>query len=864
MCWLVVLPWLLLGCKADVSVQPQPTDAVVQEFPLAFVERPLDITRDDDTEPFATDEFMPQQFNAGARLMIKQNAFAQSAETDITSSLFAADAKYDVKDLAVSPDGMQLVFALRAPEIANADEDEQPKWALYRYDVKSKTVSPIIADANIRAEGHDIQPAFLPDGRILFSSTRQRQARQILLDEFKPQYTALDEDRESPTFNIHVMDADGRNIQQLSFNLSHDLYPTVLADGHILFSRWDNQSDRSMINLYQMRPDGSQLQLVYGWHSHLTGKDNSRVEFVRPHVLANDQVAVLLRRETQLYYNSWPQQLALDSASDVLQPLHEKSLPSSGAQQPVLPWPFHNGTRPDKAGAVHSYFALHDGSGRFLVSWSPCRYQTPQGVVTCAQLSSATDETPLAPPLYGLWLFDSVKQTQQPVRLGQEGRMVMEPVVLQKRNKTVFLAGDPAINRNLAAEGAAIVDIRNVYDIDGTLALDLAKQMDPAQTPASNRSVHYIRFYRGVPMPPEDVVDIPNFAFGVSARQLMRELVGFAPVEPDGSVRVKVPANVPLSISLLNSAGQSVSPQHQQWFSVRPGETLQCQGCHTPTSTKPHGRLSGMAPPAYAGAAADGAYVNANTAYPAIKGETMAQTLARLRGDKPLSADLHYDDLWPASTPSAPVTISYRDLTTTAPEGLGCFSQWQAICRLRIDYPTHIQPLWQLERVQVNAITGEQQVRTCVSCHNRSDANGNAQVPAGQLELTDQASDLQARHMTSYRELVSTDNSQQLQAGILVDLQVPALDANGNPRFVRDANGELVLDANGQPQPILVAVPVAPSLRIGNARGSAFFRHFAAGGSHAGDLSAAELRLIADWLDLGGQYYNSPFVIPAP
>jgi hypothetical protein len=43
-----------------------------------------------------------------------------------------------------------------------------------------------------------------------------------------------------------------------------------------------------------------------------------------------------------------------------------------------------------------------------------------------------------------------------------------------------------------------------------------------------------------------------------------------------------------------------------------------------------------------------------------------------------------------------------------------------------------------------------------------------------------------------------------------------------------------------------------------NASG-AFFSRFDAGGTHAGYLTPAELRLIAEWLDLGAQYFNNPF-----
>ena len=41
-----------------------------------------------------------------------------------------------------------------------------------------------------------------------------------------------------------------------------------------------------------------------------------------------------------------------------------------------------------------------------------------------------------------------------------------------------------------------------------------------------------------------------------------------------------------------------------------------------------------------------------------------------------------------------------------------------------------------------------------------------------------------------------------------------------------------------------------------------FFSRFDAGGTHADWLTPAELRLIAEWLDIGGQYYNDPFMAP--
>jgi hypothetical protein len=98
---------------------------------------------------------------------------------------------------------------------------------------------------------------------------------------------------------------------------------------------------------------------------------------------------------------------------------------------------------------------------------------------------------------------------------------------------------------------------------------------------------------------------------------------------------------------------------------------------------------------------------------------------------------------------------------------------------------------------------------------------------------------------------------------VLVDRQVQATDADGNLLFVTDEAGNLVLDDAGNPIPLLVPVQVTPAMRPGSALASnRFFSRFMSGASHQGYLSAAELKLLADWLDIGAQYYNSPFAIP--
>lgn len=856
---------LLSGCDADISVQNEPKDPVVQDIALAFVERPLLLA---DEEAYRTSLTNPARFNPGARLLLKQNAFSESAEQDLLATLFADGALYDVKDLVASADGLTLLFALRSPQLDDVPDELQPKWDLWRYEVATKTLSPLISDPQLAQRAHDISPAFLPDGRIVFASTRQSISRQILLDEFKPQYTALDENRAEASFNLHVMNADGSDIQQISFNLSHDLYPVVRTDGHILYSRWDNQSDRSMFNWYQMQPDGSENQLLYGWHSHQTGALQSRVEFSKAIELEDGSISLALSSTDAPYYNSWPQQVALALASDNEQALAGAVL-NGPAQTPLFPWAFDNSAAPQLSGAINSYAPVKDGTGRYLVSWSPCRLMVEQQARACAQALPdipADTELEYAAPLYGLWLFDTKKQTQQPVRLGQEGLLVTEPVVLQPYTDAAYLPANPAIDAQLAAENAAILDIRSVYDYAGVSSVNLQMLADPMRSTADDRPARFIRLLRGVPVPPDDVVDVPNSVYGVSRRQLMRDILGYVPVAPDGSVRVKVPANVPFNLAVLNAAGQAISPLHQNWLTLRPGETRSCNGCHRVSSTAPHGRLSGEPASINPGPTQGGVFNNVNPLLYAQASETMAQTAARVLGENQLQAALHYLDIWtdPAQrAPDAELLLTPDALTTTVPAGSECFSQWQARCRLRIDYPTHIQPLWQLDRRQFDAQSNELIAdHTCVSCHSRTDADGNSRLPLAQLELDAEPSDIQPQHYRSYRELLSNDNELELVGGVLIDRLVQATDADGNLLFVTDEDGNLVLDDDGNPIPVMVPVNVAPAMRVGSALNStAFFNLFQAEGSHQGYLSPSELMVIAQWLDIGAQYYNSPFVV---
>jgi len=884
---------LLTACDGGGSSTiggTQSNDPVIQDFPIVYVKRPVLFEDDDGVmgDLLTTNVREPTEFYPGAELFIRDRASPSAQELSLTQGIFPDDADgnpplYDVKDINASADGLRLVFAMRAPEDPNLDEDEQPTWNIWLYDRETLEVRRVMSSDITAEQGEDVAPAFLPDGRIVFSSTRQRQAKAVLLDEGKPQFSALDEDRDNEALALHVMDDDGSDIQQISFNQSSDLDPAVLTDGRIVFSRWDNVSNVNRISLYSANPDGTELQLLYGAHSHDTGPDGDNVEFVEAYELPDGRLMALLRPAAdQSRMGAIPVAIDVNSYTDHDQPTYANTGLLADAQEFLIPGDLSlDEDSPVLQGRYAAFQPLSDGTQRILVSWSQCRLIDEVTDPLEPVIAPCTDEYLLDPnfveadPLYGVWMFDLAQNTQLPIVVADEGELYSDVLVMEpKVNPPVILDKVAGIDLDpdLVSESVGVLHIRSVYDFDGTAATDLVALADPAQTTSADRQARFARLVKAVSMPDDDLVDLDNTAFGRSQAQLMRDILGYTPIHPDGSIKVKVPANVAFWVDILDANGRRIFPRHQNWLQLRPGEEIECKGCHTPQSEMPHGRLDAQAPSANPGAPLDGvAFPNTDPALFANAGESMAEVYSRVNGVPDPTVDIVYDDVWsdPATlVPEASFDFSYRDLSPSlvAPVDSGCVDSWSALCRITINYVEHIDPIWSVDRrvFLADGVTLDRD-DTCTSCHNIVDAMGGPMLPAAQLDLSAGPSADEPDHLKSYRELLFDDNRQLVDAnGIIIDELVQDTDANGNPLFLLDADGNPVLDVDGNPIPVLVNIGLSPSLNVAGANFSpAFFDRFdPVTGSHAGRLSAAELKLISEWIDIGGQYYNNPFDVP--
>ena len=91
---------------------------------------------------------------------------------------------------------------------------------------------------------HDVKPSYLSDGRIVFCSTR---------------YSGLVPCANNGVTILHIVNPDGSDIHTISVNNVTEFDPNQLADGRILFGRWEyiDKNALTIQSLWTVLPDGT-------------------------------------------------------------------------------------------------------------------------------------------------------------------------------------------------------------------------------------------------------------------------------------------------------------------------------------------------------------------------------------------------------------------------------------------------------------------------------------------------------------------------------------------------------------------------------------------------------------------------------
>lgn len=810
----------------------------------------------------------------GGDLMIREKSSPSAPEHNITQGITQGHG--DASDPEVSFDGKKIVFALRCATTNTSMVDGVKactgRWNIWEYDMtKGGLTGGTFKRLTSSTTADDVDPAYLPAGKG-FVFTSNRQTSSFFNQGVGGNRFALDEYERERVFNLHTMDASGGNITQISVNQSHDRNPVVRPNGDIMFSRWDHVGMRNHFKVFRVKPDGTDMFVLYGAHSD--GNSFLHPRDMDPNgkykgFLSSDLMPLSRTREGGGL-------VFVDAAnySEQNTPANPSVAAQGGQYQPTEQ-ALNIGGGLSQFGRITTPFPLWDGTDRVLVAYRPCEVTKNGKVTPCVNLTTEekarlADDNRLVseeaadpvqdnvPPPYAIYMFNPADKSMQPVASPPPGFMNTDPVPLQPRAEPN--ATDPTpVDATLASQGLGLLEVRSVYDTDG-----LGRMGDSVIAPADLSATCTTAIAKTNPTDPLDtrakVADIvkmkdpTNAAYGCAPARFIRavravapsqgmgvreaigetdfepqQILGYAPIEPDGSFKLKVPADTPIGLAVVDAEGRAFQT-HTNWIQVRPGERRTCDGCHSPRrgGALNSGAVANTMPAALVASLA-GAHQS---------GETMAGTRTRLDANVlNLLTDMVSDDVW-ADTAQAGVTkresirILYKnntdskdDLLTAAPvNGV-------------INYPTHIQPMWTVSR-------GTNGANTCVTCH------------ADPTKLDLSATIAGTGRNASYERLMIGDPVIDEATGLPkthLEEGVPMIDRQ--PAMVNAEASEG--DALGLARKSRLMEILSGATLMAAADARLLYPTPAAGApDHSKLLTKAEKRLLAEWMDLGGKYYN--------
>ncbi len=414
-----------------------------------------------------------------------------------------------ISDPDVSFDGKSILFSMRPPGGTNRN--------IYEINADGTALRQVTSGG-----GHDFDPLHLPDGRIMFTSSRDGE---------------MDEYNHAPAEHLYTCDANGANLERVSYNQSDDFDPTMMPDGRIMFTRWEHFGTMNRFPLFFTNPDGSGTFHLYGPHSrnffHPTPTPDGRMLAIESTRIEEDAGPLAILKTEQ-----GPADPVTGPASNHWN-VFTVQVNNDGA-----PWPY---------GAFK--FPRSIGGNRYVASYS---------------LPAATEND----VDYGLYTFS----------LAQAGAgTVSDPATFTLADMT-FLYNDPAMNEydaQLLAPRAKPPIIPTVVDRTVDYGVLLGQDVfnrgtsDGQERPV--RGVDRIDSIAVIAARPTMAGEPNDFSANDFEK---RALIGMAPVQPDGSFRVRVPANTPISFATLDQNGRGFVVKRTHLY-VRPGEEFnKCVGCH--------------------------------------------------------------------------------------------------------------------------------------------------------------------------------------------------------------------------------------------------------------------------------------------
>ncbi len=424
------------------------------------------------------------------------------------------DDKGVIRDPDVSYDGKRVLFAWKK-------SDREDDYHLYEIDVASEDIRQIT-----HGQWADYEGAYLPDGTIVFNSTRCMQIVDCWWTEVS---------------NLFTCDADGKHLRQISFDQVHTNFPTVTDDGRVIYTRWD-YNDRGQIypqGLFEAKQDGTGQTDLYGNNSFFP----TTILHARAIPGTGKILCVFSGHHTRQY-----------GLLGILNP--RKGRQENQGAQLIAP--------------VRETKAVHiDGYGRN----DPDKYQYPY---------------PLSETDY-LVTYRHAKSKQFAVYYmnidGERELLVSDPSISCNQSIPLCPREVPPVRPNLVdyRKQSGVVYLQDIYAGPGLEGVEPGSIKSLRVVSLDFRAAGVGR-NRNSGAAGGALVSTPISISGGSWD--VKKVLGTAKIHDDGSACFTVPARVPVYFQALDEKGEMVQSM-RSWMTLQPGESVSCVGCHENKNTAP-------------------------------------------------------------------------------------------------------------------------------------------------------------------------------------------------------------------------------------------------------------------------------------
>jgi hypothetical protein len=462
----------------------------------------------------------------------------------------------DIRGPAVSWDGKKLAFAARASAAtpltiytANADGTACAKHdKISAHDAQGNGI--LI---------HDFDPAWAPDGRLVFASTRGA------IGQSDVDYTGPTRTPASllPNSNLYVVESDG-SIRQLTFLLNAELAPSFMIDGRLMYS-----AEKRAPGFYQLA----------GRRQNLDGGDYHPL-YAQRKSIGFEQLTEIAELADRNFVGVFSDKGALGGAGAI--GVINRSLgPDQENRDPADRFYLKSLHLPDAAANGKK------GSGG--------AYRSPSPLPTHGFLASYASGDPYAfDGGFDLVQVDPRDGGRKVLVPRGAGRSVVEAVAIYARpNHSVFTSRLDEVNGATFLEAGKRDAVANILDLPMLASLLFENTREGRNV---DRKLRALGLLESLP-PPATATSFDALEAGFVGSDeygklwVKRRRLFIEPAHDDGSLAVRIPGGMPFVLELYQGKDGTVIATQKEEMQLLPGERAriafrgplfdaQCGGCH--------------------------------------------------------------------------------------------------------------------------------------------------------------------------------------------------------------------------------------------------------------------------------------------